>query len=128
VFEIGEDDGWEEGREDFQAGLVLLAPLSIRTMDPSAVSRFTGVPEPLVKEFARRLIGNGIRLPKGNLVLSGDDNLAFMMDVWIATGMLEHKVEPASEPAQAGEDAGRDAVGGQAGNPQERPYEPIAAS
>ena len=60
VLEIGEEDGWKEGSEDFQAGLVMIAPLSIKTMDPSMVSRFTSVPEPLVREFADRLIASGI--------------------------------------------------------------------
>ena len=101
VLKAGEDDGWEEEDEDVQAGLVMLAPMSIGTMDPSAVAAFTCVPEPLVREFAGRLIANGIWLPDGCIALSGDDDLAFMMDVWVATGLLERKVEPQSEPAEA---------------------------
>jgi hypothetical protein len=99
VLEIGEEDGWEEGDEDVQAGLVLLAPLSIKTMDPEAVSRFTGVAEPLVREFAVRLIENGIWMPDGTIALSGNDNLALMLDVWTATGMLVRRTEPENDAA-----------------------------
>jgi hypothetical protein len=95
----------------------MLAPLSIGTMDPSAVAAFTCVPEPLVREFTGRLIANGIWLPDGCIALSGDDDLAFMMDVWVATGMLERKAEPQSEPAEA--DKGSVAAGGQSCGAQE---------
>ena len=95
VLEIGKDDGWQEGDESFQAGLVLIAPLSITTMDPVAVSQFTGVPEPLVREFAGRLIENGVWRPDGKLAVQWNDpengNLAFMMDVWVAMGELEEE-------------------------------------
>jgi len=93
VLEIGAEDGWKEGFEDFQAGLVMIAPLSIKTIDPSVVSRFTGVPEPLVREFADRLIANGIWRPDGKISAEWFDpeggNFAFMLDVWVATGELE---------------------------------------
>ena len=89
VLKASAEDAWEEDSEDFHAGLVLLAPLSIGTMDPAAVAAFTGVPETLVKELAGRLIANGIWLSDGKIALSGDDNLAFMMDVWVALGQLK---------------------------------------
>jgi hypothetical protein len=58
-----------------------------------AISRFTGVPEPLVREFAGRLIENGVWRPDGKIGGEWNDpeygGLAFMLDVWVATGMLE---------------------------------------
>lgn len=109
VLEIGKEDGWEEGCEDFQAGLVLLAEFSIGTRDPEAISRFTGVPLPLAREFSERLIGNGIWLPDGKIAAEWDDPehgaLAFMADVWVALGLLErgkpaedNSAELAAEP------------------------------
>jgi hypothetical protein len=97
VLEIGERDGWEEGDQDFQAGLVLLAPASIGTMDPAAVSRFTGVPEAQVREYADRLIANRIWRADGTIALSSDEDLALMMDVWVATGHLERTWVPDDE-------------------------------
>ena len=67
----------------------MIAPLSIKIMDPAMVSRFTGVPEPLVREFADRLIANGIWRPDGKISAGWGDNFAFMLDVWVATGELE---------------------------------------
>ena len=52
---VRELDDWEEDSELFQAGLVVLALAAIETTDPAAVAAFTGVPEPLVHEFAARL-------------------------------------------------------------------------
>lgn len=105
VLEIGKDDGWQEGDESFQAGLVLIAPLSITTMDPMAVSQFTGVPEPLVREFAGRLIENGVWRPDGKLAVQWNDpengNLAFMMDVWVAMGELERGTAPETRYSRA---------------------------
>ena len=59
---LGESQAWEEA--DFHAVLVMLAPLCIGVRDPEGVSRFTGVPLPLVIEFQRRLADNGV-LPPG---------------------------------------------------------------
>jgi hypothetical protein len=98
VLEIGAEDGWKEGFEDFQAGLVMIAPLSIKTMDPSVVSRFTGVPERLVREFADRLIANRIWRPDGKIGAEWGDNFSFMLDVWCATGELER-----APPAPSGD-------------------------
>jgi hypothetical protein len=102
VLEIGEADGWEEGDEDVQAGLVMMAEFSIGTRDPAAISQFTGVPLPLVEEFAGRLIANHIWLPNGKIAADWDDQenggLAFMLDVWVATGELER-----GPPAPSGE-------------------------
>jgi transposase-like protein len=90
VLEIGEPAEWAEGDEDFQAALVMAAPLEIGSMDPAAVSAFTGVPERLVREYAGRLAENGIWLPDGRIAADWWDpeygNTAFMMDVWVATG------------------------------------------
>jgi hypothetical protein len=58
---VRELDNGEEDEESFQAGLVMLAPLSLRTIDPEPISRFTGVPLPLVGQFAERLLsGDGL--------------------------------------------------------------------
>lgn len=93
VLEIGEADGWQDGDEDVQAGLVLLAEFSIDTRDPRAISRFTGVPLRLVREFSARLIANGIWRPDGKIASEWDDPengaMAFMLDVWVALGLLE---------------------------------------
>jgi transposase-like protein len=90
VLVIGEPAEWAEGDKDFQAGLVMLAPLEIGSMDPAAVSAFTGVPERLVREYAGRLAENGIWRPDGKIAADWCDpeygNFAFMMDVWVATG------------------------------------------
>ena len=103
VLEIGEADGWEEGDEDVQAGLVMMAEFSIGTRDLAAINRFTGVPLPLVEEFARRLIANGIWRPDGKIGAEWDDpengELAFMLDVWVATGRMERATAPAGEVA-----------------------------
>jgi transposase-like protein len=89
VLEIGEPAEWEEGDEDFQAGLVMAAPLAIDSMDPDTISAFTGVSKRLVREYAARLVQNGIWLPDGRIAADWwepDGNKAFMMDVWVATG------------------------------------------
>src|SRR5262249_5433550 len=64
---VRELDDWEEDSELFQAGLVVLAPGVMETTDPAAVAAFTGVPEPLVHEFAARLRANGVWLPNGKI-------------------------------------------------------------
>jgi hypothetical protein len=89
VLKAGEADGWVEDSEDFRAGLVMLAPLSIGTMDPAAVAAFTRLREPPVRVFADRLLANGIWRPDGILAASWDNDLEFMMDVWVATGELQ---------------------------------------
>ena len=93
VLEIGEPAEWAEEDEDFQAGLVMVAPLAIGSIDPAAVSAFTGVPKRLVREFAGRLVENGIWLPDGRIAADWSEpdggNIAFMMDVWVATGDFE---------------------------------------
>ena len=102
VLEVGEEDGWQEG-DEVQAGLILLAPLSLDTMDPAALSSFTGVPEAKVVEFARRLVANGIWRPDGKIgelvdkEREGIDGLGFMLDVWVAIGDLERTTLPPDE-------------------------------
>jgi hypothetical protein len=97
VLEGGAADGWTESDEDFRAGLVMLAPLSIHSMDPAAVAAFTGVPEPVVREYAGRLIESGIWRPDGRIAADWFDSdacdLSFMLDVWVVTGELERKSE-----------------------------------
>jgi hypothetical protein len=103
LLEIGEPDGWQEDDEDVQAGLVLMAEFSIGARDPAAISRFTGVPLPLVEEFAERLIANGIWRPDGKIAAEWNDpqdgGLAFMLDVWVATGRLERAPAPDGDVA-----------------------------
>jgi hypothetical protein len=103
VLEIGEADGWEEGVEDVQAGLVMMAEFSIGTRDPAAINRFTGVPLPLVEEFAGRLIANGIWRPDGKIAAEWNDpkdgGMAFMLDVWVANGLSERAGDPAGDVA-----------------------------
>ena len=93
VREIGEADGWTADSQDFQAGLVMLAALEIRTTEPEAISRFTGVSLPQVEQFAERLRDNGIWQSDGTIVAEWAEPengwLAFMLDVWVATGDLE---------------------------------------
>ena len=38
-------------------------------------------------------------MPDGTIALSGDDNLALMLDVWIATGKLERRTAPENDAA-----------------------------
>jgi hypothetical protein len=93
VHELGD---WEEDSRLFQAGLVVLAPVSIGTMDPAAVAAFTGVPESLVREFAARLLASGVWRPDGKLDVWGADEGAISLsdleitevffDVYIAAG------------------------------------------
>jgi hypothetical protein len=64
VRELGDQD---EHSRFFQAGLVLLAPLAIGTMDPAAVADFTGVPEPRVREFAARFLAVSAWRPDGSI-------------------------------------------------------------
>jgi hypothetical protein len=98
VLEIGKADGWQEDDEDVHAGLVMLAPLSIDTRDPASISRFTGVPLLQVEEYAGRLLANGIWRADGKISGDWDDpeggGIAFMLDVWVATGLLERQQAP----------------------------------
>jgi len=104
VLEIGEADGWTEESEDFKAGLVMLAPLEIGTIEPEAISQFTGVPLPLVEQFAERLRVGGIWRSDGTIAAEWDDpengGLAFMLDVWVATGHLERVPAPEDKAAE----------------------------
>ena len=91
--EIGAAGAWTEDDEDFEAGLVMLAAIAIRSRDPAALSAYTGVARPSVRAYARRLVENGIWLPNGEIGADWSDpengNLNFMMDVWVALGQLE---------------------------------------
>jgi hypothetical protein len=96
VREIGVPDGWSEDSEDFQAGLVLMASLALNTTEPEAISQFTGVPLSVVRRFGRRLLANGVWQEDGSIAANWDDpengGLAFMLDVWVATGDLERQL------------------------------------
>jgi Phage integrase, N-terminal SAM-like domain len=94
VRELGD---WEEDSEFFQAGLVVLAPLSINTMETAAIASFTGVPEPVVREFAARLLESGVWRPDGKIDVWGEEDTGatslgdleiteVFFDVYIAVG------------------------------------------
>jgi hypothetical protein len=87
------DETWEEDQEFFQAGLVLLSPLAIDTIDPESISRFTGVSLPLVREFAERLLANGCWTGDGKIAVSSYDTdycgISLVLNVMVATGIVE---------------------------------------
>jgi hypothetical protein len=65
--------GWAaEYPQWVQAGLVLLAPLSIGSMDPRRISRFSGVPLQRVERFAAVLIATGVWRPDGQVQVCCD--------------------------------------------------------
>jgi hypothetical protein len=79
--------GWDD--RDSRAALVLLAPFSIESYDPDAVSRFTGVPSPVVREMYRRLEEDGWRPDGGGHAGWADPELgnrAFLRDISVASG------------------------------------------
>jgi hypothetical protein len=100
-----EIDAWEEDSESFQAALVVVAPLSIKTMDPEAVATFTGVAEPLVREYAARLLASGFWLTNGKLNFLEDPEsddpglealnvLEVIFNTFTAVGRVEKKPIP----------------------------------
>jgi hypothetical protein len=107
---VRELDNWEDDSEFFQAGLVVLAPLSIGTMDPAAVAAYTGVPEPQVREYADRLLANGVWRPDGAITVEGEDpetgepvlkDLDVILGVLIAIGHIRCQLLPDGEAARA---------------------------
>jgi hypothetical protein len=93
-------ENWEEDSEFFQAGVVLLAPLSIKTVEPASIAAFCGVPEPLVRQFATRLLANRVWQPDGSIAVAGREpesgeslplDLEVIIDVLIATGHVERR-------------------------------------
>jgi hypothetical protein len=86
-------DPIEEDDEDFAAALVLVAALYLGSRDLEGLSRLTEIPLPLIEQFAGRLRANGVWTADGitSAAWLSDDggNLAFWMDVWVATGMME---------------------------------------
>jgi hypothetical protein len=81
---------WDE--KDDQAALVMLAALSIGTRDPEAISRYTGVPVTLIREFYARIEENAMLRP-GELAAAAwldpkNGQNQFILDVWVATGKL----------------------------------------
>ena len=82
--------GW--GEEEYRAALVMLATLVICCRDARAVSRFTGVPLPVVKRYYERLSEHGIwRLDgsiQGHWVDPEIGMKVFWRDVLIATGKV----------------------------------------
>lgn len=87
------DESWENEPELFQAGLVLLSPLSLGTTDPEAISRFSGVPLPLVQEFAGRLLANGCWTAGAKIAVSSFDpvegGVCLILNVLVAVGLAE---------------------------------------
>jgi len=87
------DPTWEEDSEFFRAGLVVLAPAAIDTMDPAAISAYTGVPEPEVRAYADRLLANRMWRPDRtvNLDPNGPDGwgITLIVHVLIALGLAE---------------------------------------
>jgi hypothetical protein len=88
--EIAFMPGWDE--EDSQAALVMMAGFCIGDRDPDAVSRFTGVPLPVVKQIYGRLLENGVWGLDGSLDAEWTHPefgmQAFQCDVFVATGKL----------------------------------------
>jgi hypothetical protein len=83
-------DPMEDDDEDFNAALVLLAGLHLGTGKILPLSRLTGVRPRHVAEFAARLRANDVWTSCGKTSGQWEDGqLAFWLDVWIATGLLE---------------------------------------
>lgn len=101
---VRELDDWEEDSELFRAGLVVLAPAAIETTDPAAVAAFTGVPEPLVHEFAARLRANGVWLPDGKFAMGSKDVdsgvVEVIINVLIAVGDVERRPAAGADGSQ----------------------------
>jgi hypothetical protein len=86
-------DPIEEGSEDFDAALVLLAGCYLGTAKILPLSRLTGVHPRKVVEFAVRLRASGAWTHSGKTSVEWFDadagQLAFWLDVWVATGVLK---------------------------------------
>lgn len=82
----------EEGCDEFNAGMVMLAALGIGTHESSwgEIARRTGVPLAQVEGFARRLTDQGVwRQGKTAPTLGDwDDPICFWSDVCVALGWL----------------------------------------
>jgi hypothetical protein len=95
----------EEGDEDFEPALVMLAGLCLGTRKVMPLSRLTGVAPRRVAEFAERLRANGVWTSDGKTACQWFDDdgghLAFWLDAWVATGMMER----CDAPPPAGQDA-----------------------
>ena len=98
------DETYAEDEELFQAGLVMLSPLSLRTTDPEAIGRFTGVPLRLVREFAGRLLANDCWSANGKVVVDSDNpdlwGITLRLNVLIAAGMIERRSAAESDVAK----------------------------
>lgn len=96
-------DPVEEGDDDFDAALVMLAALSLGTGKVMPLSRLTGVPPRRVAAFARELRASGVWTADGKTSGQWLDEeggeLAFWLDVWVAQGLLERRPD---EDAAAG--------------------------
>jgi hypothetical protein len=97
-----------EDQEFFEASLVLLAPLSIHTMDPLAISAFTGVALRDVQMFAHRLLENRCWRADGKIAVGSDDpdawSVSVIINVLVATGMVEVRGEPEAATALVGDE------------------------
>jgi hypothetical protein len=82
--------GWE--KEEYEAALVMLGTIAICNRDAKAVSRYAGVPLPVVKRYYERLSDCGIWMPNGSVRAHWTDPefglKAFWRDVLIATGKV----------------------------------------
>ncbi len=83
----------EEGDEDFDAALVMLAGLSLGTAKLMPLSRLTAVPPRRVAAFARELRASGVWTADGKTAAAWLDEeygqLEFWLDVLVAQGLLE---------------------------------------
>jgi hypothetical protein len=90
IDEIAFMPGWDD--EDSRAALVMLSGFCIGDRDPDKVSRFTGVPLPVVKELYGRLLESGVWGLDGSLNAEWTHPAygkhAFQCDVFVATGKL----------------------------------------
>jgi hypothetical protein len=84
----------DEGSEEFQAALVLLAALFRGNKDLLALSQFTGVPLERIEEYGARLREAGIWLDDNMTCCcwgepDGKGDIAFWLDVLIALGLVK---------------------------------------
>jgi hypothetical protein len=88
VLTLIRNDSALDDYERFQAGLVVLSPLSLGTTDPEAISRFTREPLPRVQEFAGRLIANGCWSAGGKVIVDSSGLSEDALIIMLATHIL----------------------------------------
>jgi hypothetical protein len=90
ILQVGEEERWAKGSEPVAVALTLLAPFSVLTRDAAVISRFTGIPRPLVDRYIAKILANEIWLPGGRLKAnwaSGPEH--FILDVKALLGLYE---------------------------------------